>query len=154
MNRQSKFNSLTLVIYVATLCPVAVLLGTLIYSIERGARVPWRDAMADAVICVLGFLFTASIGHLVATRFLPKARSKLLTCRTCSFPVVCGMAVSIAATLVEPTTDVLGGFFGHRYDNVSAAGGAIFWSAIATAVVLGIDWLFCRLGRKADKSQD
>jgi hypothetical protein len=132
-------------IFVATLCPVAVLLGLLICSIGLGARVPLHVAAADAGIYVLGFLVTACIGHVVTTWFLPAARSKLLTGCAWSFPFICGIAVSIATTLVEPTTDVLGGFFGHRYENALAAGGVIFWSAIATAVVLGVDWLFCRL---------
>ncbi|HEV3006930.1 MAG TPA: hypothetical protein VGX78_20835 [Pirellulales bacterium] len=142
------------VTYVATLCPVAVSLGMLICSIERGARIPLHVAVVDAGIYVLGFLVTASSGHVVATRFLPAARSKLLTCRRWSFSVVCGAAASCAAMLIEPTTDVLRGSFGHGYDDVFLAGGAIFWSSTATAVVLGVDWLFCRLWRPASGKSD
>ena len=151
MSQPDKFNSFTLGIFIAILCPIAALFGMIVCGIEQGARVPLHDAIADAAIYVIGFIVTASIGHIVAVRLLPAARSKLLAGRTWRFPVICGIAVSCAATLVEPTTDVLAGFFGHNNDNAVAAGGAIFWSAMATALVLGTDWLLCRLWREMGK---
>jgi hypothetical protein len=150
--RMNRPNKSTLVIFVTTLCPVAALLGMLICSIGMGARMPLQVAVVDAGIYVLGFLVTASFGYVVATSFLPAPRSKLLAGRLWAFPVACGLVVSLASTLIEPTTDVLGRFFSHRHDDVWAAGGTILWSAISTLVVLGIDWLSCRkVDRKFDK---
>lgn len=148
MTQPGKLSSFTLGVFVATLFPIAALLGMLVCGIEQGARVPFEYAAVDAAIFVLGFLVTATVGHAAATGFLPAARSTLLAGRTWRFSVVCGIAVSLAAPLAETTEDVLGGFFGRRYGYVLLAGGAIFWSAMATAMVLGIDWLLCRLWRQ------
>lgn len=113
---------------------------------------PFEDAAFEAAVYVLGFLATATIGYAVAARLLPAPRSKILSGRSWRLPVVCGISVSAAATLIEQTTDVLGGFIGHRHENLMLAGSAIFWSAMATATVLGIDALVFRLSAK--KSQD
>lgn len=144
-------NSLGVVAFVATLCPVATLIGMLVCGIEQGARIPFEDAAFDASKYVLGFLVTATIGYAAATEFFPAPRSRLLSGRPWRYPVVCGIAVSAAAKLVEPTTDVLGSFIGHGDEDLMLGGGALFWSATATAMVLGIDSLIFRLSAKKSK---
>jgi hypothetical protein len=152
MARQSKIQPFALVIFVLTLSPIAATLGVFSCGIALAARMPFADAAFDASMYVIGFLVTATIGHTVATKLCPAARSKLITGRSWRFPVACGIAVSAAATLVEPTLDFLGRVHGHRNENLVAAGCVIFYSAMATAVVLGIDSLIFR--QSAKRSND
>ena len=148
MTEHPKISPFTLGVFTATLCPIGALIGMVLCGIAQGARIPFEDAAFDAALYVLGFLVTATIGYAVATGLLPAARSKLLGRRSWRLPVVCGVAVSCAATLIEQTTDVLGGFIGHQHGNLMLAGSAIFWSAMATAMVLGIDALIFRWSTK------
>lgn len=142
MVEEPKPNVLKLGAFVATLCPVAALIGMLVCGIAQAARVPFEDAAFDAAKYVLGFLVTATIGHAAITEFFPAPRSRFLKGR--GYPVLCGIAVSTAALLVEPTSDVLGGFFGHGDENLMLGGSVIFWSAAATTAVLGLDRLLVR----------
>lgn len=148
MVEQPKHNALKLGVFVATLCPVAGLIGMLVCGIEQGARIPFEDAALDAVKHVLGFLVSATIGHAATAEFFQAPRSQLLAHSSRRFPVVCGIAVAAAVMLVEPTTDVLGGFFGHGDENLMLAGSVIFWSSVATAMVFGIDALAFRWSAK------
>lgn len=152
MTEQSKINPFTLGVFAATLCPIGALIGTVLCGIAQGARMSFEDAALGAAGDVIGLLVTATIGYAVAKGLLPAARSKILSRCSWRLPVVCGIAVSAATTLIEPTTDVLGGFMGHRHEYLMLAGSAIFWSATATAMVLGIDALVFRLSAK--ESQD
>ena len=151
MVEQSNPNSLRVGFFVATLCPVAALIGMLICGIEQGARIPFEDAAFDASKYVLGFLIAATIGYVATTEFFPAPRSRLLSGRPWLYPVACGIAVSASAMLAEPTTDVLGEFFGHGDENPMLGGSALFWSAAATTGVVGIDRLAFRLSAKKPK---
>lgn len=139
----------SLAIYLVTLCPIALLLGMMFVSIDRAARIPLWDSLADVAVYVLGFLASGAVGHLCATIVLPPVRSKALASRSWAFPVACGIAFSLAtATCVEATTDVLGRWLGHAYENTMVAATATAWSAIATACVIGVEALICRFRRR------
>lgn len=144
-----KISPFTLGVFVVTLFPISALLWRVLCGIAQGARVPFEDAAFDAAGYVIGFLVAAAIGHAAALKILPAARSRMLTARSWRIPVACGIAVSAAAaTLVEPTTDVLGDFIGHRHENLMLAGSVIFWSGAATATIVGIDALVFRLSAR------
>jgi hypothetical protein len=100
-----RFTARLLAIYLGTLCPIALLLGMMVVSIDRAARIPLRDSRADAAAYVLGLLATGAIGHIFATIVLPRVRSKVLVSRGWAFPVACGIAYSLAtATACKPTS--------------------------------------------------
>lgn len=136
-------------VYLVTLCPIALLLGMLVDSIGHAARMSPADRLAETATFVLGFLAAGAIGHICATIVLPPVRSKILASRPWAFPIACGIAFSLAtATCVENTTDIIGRWVGHAYEDAMVATTATAWSAIATASVIGVDAIICRLTRR------
>jgi hypothetical protein len=71
-----RFTARSLAIYLGTLCPIALLLGMMVVSIDRAARIPLRDSRADVAAYVLGLLATGAIGHIFATIVLPAGTFK------------------------------------------------------------------------------
>lgn len=136
-------------VYLVTLCPIALLIGMLVDSIGHAARLSLSDRLAETAAFVLGFLATGAIGHICATIVLPPVHSKILASRPWAFPVACGVAFSlVTATCVEATTDVIGRWLGHAYENTMVAVTATVWSAVASACVIGVDALICRLRQR------
>jgi len=124
-------------VFALATCPTAALVGAVIYQFTQMDGAP--GSIAEAVRYAAWFVGLSIVGYLLAMTAFGGHRSRADGRRWWMLPLSSGLFFSLFLVwFVEGTTDVVGQHLGYRGLWVLVAS-MIFWSALATAALIGLD---------------
>ena len=101
------------------------------------------ESPAELIGFPLGYIISATAAYGVVVFIATDTKARLFTKHRWISPSLCGILLSVFTFtgLVENSTDIVGQVIGHQYERAMLVGSVVFWTIIATGIMIGVDRL-------------